>query len=290
MTSPLTATTPVDFSALYDGHHEYSARRLAGSFSAQIVLETTAFKIPQLSALLRPDVPATSVMEIGCATGELIGHSRVVRRQVLQHVRQYRHCKSSSRCVCPAASTDLQRHRRFDYIICRDVLEHVEDHPGLLRPPPSKPVCTGGSCPLEDNSLNRNRAYGPDDVSGHLRRYSLADGLALFERAGLDVAAFVHVWAHEQPFDTQRRALRSTYHGQPYSGGRTMRAAKVGVNALVRTMPSLGRRLYRVKFICSCGTPRAVTLRADMIRSVAIQTCGSAAMFVAVVVIGWSRG
>ncbi len=251
MTSPLTATTPVDFSALYDGHHEYSARRLAGSFEhAQILLETTAFKIPQLSALLPPDVPATSVMEIGCATGELIGHFPVISggRRVGCDISKDNVATAEKRfpdvTFYSGDFRDLRHSERFDYIILSDVLEHVEDDAGLLSAAADQSRYVLVNLPLEDNWLNRNRAYGPDDVSGHLRRYSLADGLALFERAGLDVAAFVHVWAHEQPFDVQRHALRSTYHGQPYSGGRVMRAAKVGVTALVRAMPSLGRRLY----------------------------------------------
>ena len=98
--------------------------------------------------------------------------------------------------------------------------------------------------PLEDNWLNRKRAYGPDDVSGHLRRYSLADGLALFERAGLEVTAFAQVWVHETATEPARRALRRERLGAEYSGGWPQRVVKHAVFATATAVPAIGRRLF----------------------------------------------
>ena len=47
--------TQLDFSALYDEHPEYIARRQSGSFEqAQIAIEVELFKLPNLLALLAP--------------------------------------------------------------------------------------------------------------------------------------------------------------------------------------------------------------------------------------------
>ena len=65
--------TQLDFSALYDEHPEYIARRQSGSFEqAQIAIEVELFKLPNLLALLADGGAPSSVLEIGCATGELI--------------------------------------------------------------------------------------------------------------------------------------------------------------------------------------------------------------------------
>lgn len=65
--------TPVNFAALYDEHPEYVARRRASSFEeAQIDIEVRLFKLPNLLALLAGVGEISSVLEGGCATGELI--------------------------------------------------------------------------------------------------------------------------------------------------------------------------------------------------------------------------
>ena len=98
--------------------------------------------------------------------------------------------------------------------------------------------------PLEDNWLNRNRAYGPDDASGHLRRYSLQQGLALFPRAGLKVMSYQQVWIHETSVDSDRRRLRRHHFGQAYAGSLATRALKRSVSAAAHIARPLGRRLF----------------------------------------------
>jgi SAM-dependent methyltransferase len=244
------APAGVDFSALYDEHPEYVARRASGSFEqAQIDIEVRLFKLPQLMQVLTPGRDLGSVLEIGCATGELIAAVPVRRggRKLGMDISAANVAAAQARF--PAVEFrcgDFREcgHETFDAVIMSDVLEHVPDDEAFLRDAAALGDTVLVNLPLEDNWLNRNRAYGPDDVSGHLRRYSLADGLALFERAGLEVTAFAQAWVHETPTEPARRALRRERFGAEYSGAWPHRLVKHAVFATATAVPAIGRRVF----------------------------------------------
>jgi hypothetical protein len=128
--------------------------------------------------------------------------------------------------------------------VMSDVLEHVPDDAGFLRDAARLGELLLVNLPLEDNWLNRNRRYGPDDVSGHLRKYSLADGLALVERAGLEVVSHAQVWVHETTTEAARRALRRERLGAAFAGAWPARALRQAVFGAATTVRPLGRRLF----------------------------------------------
>lgn len=244
------APAGVDYSALYDEHPEYVARRASGSFEqAQIDIEVRLFKLPQLMRLLPPGRVLSSVLEIGCATGELIDALPVQAggRKLGMDISAAN--VAAARARFPGVEFRCGDFRdaggeTFDAVLMSDVLEHVPDDEAFLRDAAALGETVLVNLPLEDNWLNRNRAYGPDDVSGHLRRYSLADGLALFERAGLEVTAFAQVWVHETATEPARRALRRERLGSEYSGAWPQRVIKQAVFATASGIPPIGRRLF----------------------------------------------
>ena len=245
-----SAAAGVDFSALYDEHPEYVARRAAGSFEqAQVDIEVRLFKLPELLRLLSDGQVLASVLEIGCATGELIHAVPVAAggRKLGIDI------SAANVAAAQARFPELEfrcgdfrelRGENFDAVIMSDVLEHVPDDAAFLRDAAALGETVLVNLPLEDNWLNRHRVYGPDDVSGHLRRYSLADGLALFERAGLDVITHAQVWVHETSTEAARRALRRERLGAAYSGGRLQRTLKQAVFGAAAAVPAVGRRLF----------------------------------------------
>ena len=237
----------VDYSALYDEHPEYVARRAGGSIEqAQVDIEVRLFKLPQLLKVV-PEGPAMRrVLEIGCATGELIAAFPAEQRIGLDISAAN---VAAARVRFPTVEFHCGDFRAaglqgFDAVIMSDVLEHVPDDEAFLRDAARLGKIVLVNLPLEDNWLNNGRAYGPDDVSGHLRRYSLADGLALFERAGLEVVHHTQVWVHETPTDAARRALRRERLGAAFSGSAPARLAKQLVFATATAVPALGRRLF----------------------------------------------
>ena len=254
---------PIDFSALYDEHPEYVARRRGGSFEQALIdIEVRLFKLPNLLRHVPAGQTLGSVLEIGCATGELIaavpvrsGGRKVgidisaanIAAARARHPALEFHCRDAE--LTPAD--------HFDAVILSDVLEHVPDDAGMLRRAAMRGDVVLINLPLEDNWLNRKRRYGPDDVSGHLRRYALADGLALIERAGLDVVSHARVWVHETPAEAERRALRRTHDGAAFSGRWPARTLRRVVFALATAVRPLGRRLFASNLFAAARARRS---------------------------------
>ena len=251
--SASTRAARVDYAALYDAHPEYVARRCAGSLAqAQVDLEVRAFKLPHLLRVwpAGEGLPA-SVLEIGCATGELIAAFPTAPRGRRVGVDISAENIAVAAARFPAVDFRCGDFRsaftgavRFDVVVLSDVLEHVPDDAGFLRDAARLGRTLLVNLPLEDNWLNRGRNYGPDDASGHLRRYSLDAGRALFARAGLEIVAEARVWVHETPAEPERRALRKARLGAEYAGGPLGRTLRRAVFGAATALPPLGRRLF----------------------------------------------
>jgi len=240
----------VNYADLYDDHEEYAARRVEGSFEhVRVELETKQFKIPHLVGLIPQGELIKRVLEIGCATGELIGNF-----PMLENGERFG-CDISSRNIAAArmrfpAVTFFSHNftnfpeKSFDCVILSDILEHVEDDLGFLRDASKLARLTLVNLPLEDNWLNCRRSYGPDDVSGHLRRYSLQQGLELLRGAELRVMAYQQVWIHECSVERNRRLLRKRFTGKSFGGSLGVRFGKELLYFAATTVKPIGRRLF----------------------------------------------
>lgn len=240
----------IDYADLYDRHEEYAARRVEGSFEqARVELEAKEFKIPNLTGLIPDDEVILRVLEIGCATGELIGNFPIPPTGARIGCDISQDNIVAARARFPnveffAGDFASLPSRSFDCVILSDVLEHVQDDLGFLRDASKRARLTLVNLPLEDNWLNRRRRYGPDDVSGHLRRYSLQQGLDLLGAAGLRVLAYKRVWIHETDVDASRRALRKRFLGHSFSGSFLVRLAKQLFLSAATAVTPLGRRVF----------------------------------------------
>ncbi len=240
----------VDFAALYDDLPEYVARREAGSFEqAQVNIEVALFKLPHLLALLPCPEALGDVLEIGCATGELLAAlpaapgARRVGVDISAANVQAAHARFPSLVFICGDFRALQP-GAFDTVVMSDVLEHVPDDATFLRDAALLGRTVLVNLPLEDNWLNRRRRYGPNDVSGHLRRYALEDGLALVRRAGLELLGWQRIWIHEGPAEVARRRLRGQRLGSAFSGGPVQRTLRRLAFASFSAIQPLGRKVF----------------------------------------------
>ena len=240
----------INFSALYDEHPEYVARRMADSLaSAQVELEVQLFKLPNLIGVIPTGQRLCNVVEIGCATGELIAAFPVDPggRRVGLDISAANIATARARFpeVEFLAGNFLDIGiSGFDVVIVSDVIEHVPDDAGFLRSAAGLGQIVLVNLPLEDNWLNDRRNYGPEDVSGHLRRYSLEQGLKLFERAGLELLSSSQIWVHETSAEPARRALWRERAGRAYTGRWPVALAKRVVFATATAIRPIGRRLF----------------------------------------------
>jgi SAM-dependent methyltransferase len=239
----------VEWAALYDRHPEYASRRQDDSWEqAQIDLEVRLFKVPHLAAVLGPE-PARSLLEIGCATGELTAAFPVVPggSRLGLDISPLNVAAARTRfagCCFEAGDFRQLSVPHADVVLLSDVLEHVPDDAGFLAAAARLGDRVLVNLPLERNWLNRRRQYGAEDVSGHLRAYDLRDGLALFERAGLRLLRWQQVWIHETAAEPARRQLRRQRRGQAYAGGVLGRSLRSAVFAAAAAATPLGRRLF----------------------------------------------
>ncbi len=213
----------IDFKALYDEKEEYMDRRESRSYNApRIALEVKYFKVPNLLAVLPADRTFHSVAEIGCATGEIIGTlslTGVIRRVGFDlsplniKAAQQRFPEVEFKAEDFRSSGE-----KFDLVILSYISEHVPDDVGFLRDAASIAEIVLVNLPLEKCWSNTFRKYGPEDSSGHLRNYSLFDGLHLIEAAGLSVIQDTQKWAMESEYEPMRQALNERVLGARFSG------------------------------------------------------------------------
>jgi SAM-dependent methyltransferase len=240
------------FRDLYDRNAEYVERRDTNSHSArQIRVEVERFKIPGLVAVLPDDWHYRSVIEIGCATGELLAafpgtEAAVQIEKTGFDISPLNVATARGRYpnVQFLAEDFRQSGQRADLLILSDILEHVPDDVEFLRSAAERAQVVLINLPLEVCWQNRRRRYGIDDPSGHLRAYSLEDGWRLLEAAGLQVAKWQQLWSHESQYDYERRQLRAQCEGAAHAGSVPVRLLKAAFHACARAVPPFGRRFY----------------------------------------------
>ena len=241
---------PVDFRALYDGKiAEYIERRDPNSYSAQrIALEVREFKIPNLVSVLPPNFTYNTIAEVGCATGELIATFPGVdiRRRVGFDLSRLNIESARKRFPNTTFVTDPEQFYRdqYDLLILSDILEHVPDDTQMLREASKVAKILLINLPLEKCLTYLFRRYGPDDPSGHLRWYSLSDGLRLFASADLRVIAHTRVWVMETRYELMRQELNRQLLGAPFSGGRITRGGKRLFFTFCNSFQPVGRLVF----------------------------------------------
>jgi len=235
---------------------EYVERRTIDSYSAKrIALEVKEFKIPNLLSVLPKGFEYESLVEIGCATGELIATfpgARVRRRvgfdlsQKNINAAQTRFPNTTFHAVDFRVSAE-----HFDIVILSDVLEHVPDDSKFLRDAATIGKLVLVNLPLEKCLTSLFRNYGPDDPSGHLRKYSLADGMRLFKEAGLVVLDYRRIWVMESSYELQRQQLNKGMLGSEFRGNPLTRLAKQLIFRCCRVFVNVGRVAFSSNLFAS---------------------------------------
>lgn len=198
---------------LYDNHLGYVAKRDADSPEyVQWREEVTYWKIPNLMAQLPTGIQISSICEVGCATGELLCLLPVdvpLNRRIGLDISSKNVAVARQRF--PEATfleEDIFTYsgETFDLMVLSDVVEHVPDDVGFLVRCSEMATHILLNLPLESCLMYRHRAFGPQDHAGHLRAYSLQEGLNLVEQAGLKCRSWSVRWfVDQQIFYTHRR-------------------------------------------------------------------------------------
>jgi hypothetical protein len=184
-----------DFKNIYENSDEYKDIRNNESLAYKHYLDVVInWKIKYLTRVIPDGIELNSILEIGCATGDLLasfpsGKTRTNKTGLDISDRNIAEAKSRYPGIhflaVPFEDFVKQQQRIFDLIILSDILEHVPDDVGMLRMAGDNARYVLLNLPLEKCREFRDRAYGPDDFRGHLRAYNVKDARKLVENANL---------------------------------------------------------------------------------------------------------
>jgi SAM-dependent methyltransferase len=189
-----------DFAKFYNDQLDYEAFR--NDPEKRIEYDTAVnWKVNNLSSLVAGGTVFKNVLEIGCAFGVLLNK---VADRLSVNDRTGLDISSeninTARLLFPkcnfiigtiddqqSALTVSDGEKKFDLVILSDIVEHIPDDNDFMKKVSGFSSYALLNLPLEKCYRNRNRKYGVDDPSGHLRKYNRKDATRLAGSNGFSV-------------------------------------------------------------------------------------------------------
>lgn len=189
------------YKQLYNEHQEYiSLRNRTGDGYEKYLNDVKYWKLKYLTLLLdrNEPLPINQVVEIGCATGELLNQflneKNFKKTGIDISDENIKYAQTFFENI-DFKSIDYKdffnnNKEKVDVVILSDILEHVEDDVEMLKISGENSQYVLLNMPIEKVPEYKDRIYGIDDIEGHLRAYSVKDTENLIEKAGLKVVDF----------------------------------------------------------------------------------------------------
>jgi hypothetical protein len=198
-----------DFKKFYETQHDYEGFRSDPAKREEYSV-AVKWKVKNLCSLVPPSLSFGSVVEIGCAMGillnEVAGSLKIDKRTGVDIASENIKLASS---LFPKSnfyngtledfilSQNIPAGQKIsDLVILSDIVEHIPDDSEFMRSVSAMTTYVLFNLPLEKCLRNRNRKYGTDDPSGHLRNYDKADADYLAVSSGFDIVKSFTVNAH----------------------------------------------------------------------------------------------
>ena len=184
------------FQKKYNEDEEYiKIREKNSTVRAHYLCDIDQWKNKYLKTVLSNDIKVHSIMEVGCATGDLIGRfpSTVPLKKRYgidisdKNIQFARKEYPDINFFCGRFEDFIKTNKAFNVnvIILSDIVEHVENDVELLQKAGNIADYILLNLPLEKCREFKNRAFGKNDHRGHLRCYDLDDTHRLIKAAGL---------------------------------------------------------------------------------------------------------
>jgi SAM-dependent methyltransferase len=182
------------------------------------------WKVRKLVRLVPADYVFNNVLEVGCAFGVLLNNISdrlniktrigidISGENIKVAEKMYPGCNFFQGTLEEYVSAKplLSGNHKIDLIILSDIVEHVPDDLEFLKiiNKISKYVLL--NLPLEKSFKNRNRNYGENDTSGHLRCYNISLALNLIRRSGFEIISnFTSIATTDKLFFRIYKKIRS---------------------------------------------------------------------------------
>jgi hypothetical protein len=186
-----------DFALFYDNQLDYVAFRNDKEKHKEYKT-LVDWKVRKLTGVIPDHLKFSNILEVGCAFGILLNNIadrlKIDARTGIdisgENIKTgeilYPECeffKGTLEDYVSKKSYILKNHKH-DLIVLSDIIEHVPDDLGFLKLIREVSEYVVVNLPLEKSFKNRNRKYGIEDPSGHLRCYDKKLAKKLFSDAG----------------------------------------------------------------------------------------------------------
>ena len=189
-----------EFAVFYDNQPDYVAFR--NDKEKQNEYKTMVdWKVRKLTGVIPDTLSFSNILEVGCAFGVLLNNiadrlsieTRTgidISGENIKTARiQYPGCeffRGTLEDYVQEKSYILKNHKH-DLIVLSDIIEHIPDALEFLKLVRHISEYVVVNLPLERSFKNRNRIYGIDDPSGHLKSYDKKLAKKLFYDAGFSL-------------------------------------------------------------------------------------------------------
>ena len=204
----------MDFELFYDKQPDYVSFRNDTSRREDYSI-TVDWKVRKLIQLIPEGFKVENILEVGCAFGVLLNdiadrlHLKnrlgidISGNNIEAAKKLYPECKffhGTLEDFINVIPDDIQN-RRYDLVVLSDVVEHIPDDLGFMKIVQNLTSYVLINLPLEKSFNTRNRQYGEQDPSGHLRCYDEEDARLLVTNAGFEViSSFTSVGFFDKSF------------------------------------------------------------------------------------------
>jgi hypothetical protein len=215
----------MDFELFYDKQPDYVAfRKDAGRREDYSI--SVDWKVRKLIQLLPEGFKVENILEVGCAFGVLLNNIAdrlhlknrlgvdISGNNIEAAKNLYPECKffhGTLEDFIKVIPGEI-RNRRYDLVVLSDIVEHIPDDLGFMKMVQNISSYVLFNLPLEKSFNTRNRQYGEQDPSGHLRCYDEEDARRLVTNAGFEViSSFTAIGFFDKSFYemyTKNRSIR----------------------------------------------------------------------------------
>ena len=204
----------MDFEVFYDEQPDYVSFRNDPAKREDYII-TVDWKVKKLIQLLPEDFKVENILEVGCAFGVLLnniadrlhlksrsgidisGNNIEAAKSLYPECNFYR---GTIEEFISAIPDEIQNHG-YDLVVLSDIVEHIPNDLEFMRVVNKISSHVLLNLPLEKSFKTRNRQYGEQDPSGHLRCYDKEDAHRLVTNAGFEViSSFTSIGFFDKSF------------------------------------------------------------------------------------------
>ncbi len=259
----------MNFAEFYNNQKDYKQFRMNIEKQKEYQIWVN-WKVDNLINVIPDNVHFSNVLEIGCAFGLLLNSISeklkisdmygidISSENIKLAKKLFPHMNLFTGTLNQKISEILTylKTKKFDMVILSDILEHVPDDLKLLKQVSQISKYVLINLPLEKCFVTRNRIYGENDPSGHLRKYDEEDGLNLIKKAGfkiinkrVEIALTNHegykVWKKEQNIRiSQKSFIKKIFWKNFYKFQ----------DILLFHFPAIYQRIYGANLLCFMET------------------------------------